>query len=62
VIVKNYQELYNQYWWKYRILEDYLKGLEERLKEEAYDFDTISEAEKLEEVLIKARDNSGYLY
>ena len=53
--VKDYKNLYLLYWHKYKILEDYVKDLEDRFKEEVYEFDIISEQEKLEEELLKAR-------
>jgi len=54
-VVKEYKKLYDLYWWKYKILEDYIKTLEDRLHEEDEEFDKIGELKKLEEELLKAR-------
>jgi len=54
-VVKEYKKLYDLYWWKYKILEDYIKTLVDRLHEEDEEFDKIGELKKLEEELLKAR-------
>ena len=61
MIVKNYQELYNQYWWKYKTLEDYVTGLEKRLDsyEEGVYMHTFTELELLRIALKEAKENNG---
>ena len=60
MIVKNYQELYNQYWWKYKTLEDYVTGLEKRLGSYSQGeyMHPFTELELLRIVLKEARENN----